>query len=80
MALFYRPSPLFVVEAVREYRPNVMRCEVATGARRCYIIGCYLAPDDTSTIERVVTALGNRSKGISLVVVGDLNMDLEVRR
>ena len=31
VALFYRPSPLFAVEAVREYGPNVLSFEVATG-------------------------------------------------
>ena len=75
-ALFYRPSPLFEVEAVREYGPNVLSFEVATGARRWYIIGCYLAPDDAETIERVVTALGDRPKGTALIVTGDLNTDL----
>ena len=65
------------MEAVREYRPNVMSFEVATGARRWYIIGCYLAPDAVATIERVVTALGDRPKGTALVVARDLNMDLE---
>ena len=44
VALSYRPSPLFEVEAVREYGPNVLSFEVATGAQRWYIIGCYLAP------------------------------------
>ena len=77
VALFYRLSPLFAVEAVLEYGLNVMSCEVATGARRWYIIGCYLAPDDTETIERVVTALGYRPKGTALIVEGDLNTDLE---
>ena len=33
VALFYRPSPLFVVEIVREYRPNVMSFKGATGER-----------------------------------------------
>ena len=33
VALFYRPSPLFEVEAVQEYRPNVLSFEIATGAR-----------------------------------------------
>ena len=65
------------MEAVREYGPNVMSFEVATGARRWYIIGCYLAPDDTSTIERVVAALRDRPKGTALVVEGELNTDLE---
>ena len=34
VALFYRPSPLFEVEAVREYGPNVLSFKVATGAQR----------------------------------------------
>ena len=65
------------MEAVREYRPNFMSFAIVTGARRWYIIKCYLAPDDTSTIERVVAALRDRPKGTALVVVGDLNTDLE---
>ena len=73
VALLYRLSPLFAVEAVREYGPNVMSFEVATGARRWYIIGCYLAPDDNLTIERVVAALRDRPKGTVLVVAGGLN-------
>ena len=77
MALFYMPSTLFEVEAIREYRPNVLSFEVATGARRWYIIGCYLAPDDAQTIERVVTALGYQPRGTALLVVEDLNTDLE---
>ena len=77
VTLLYRPSTLFAVEAVREYRPNVMSFEVATGARQWYIIGCYLDPDDTSSIECVVTALGDRPKCTALVVEGDLNTDLE---
>ena len=77
VALFYRSSPLFAVEAVREYGPNVLSFKVATGARRWYIIGCYLAPENTSTIERVVAVLGDRPKGTALVVAGELNTDLE---
>ena len=34
VALFYRLSPLFEVEAVRDYGPNVLSFKVATGARR----------------------------------------------
>ena len=40
VALFYRPSSLFAVEAVRQYGPNVMSFELATGAWRWCIIGC----------------------------------------
>ena len=52
---------------------NVLSFEVTMGARRWYIIGCYLAPDDADTIDRVVTALGYRPKGTALIVAGDLN-------
>ena len=68
--LFYRPSSLFAVDVVREYGPNVLSFEVATGGRRWYIIGCYLAPDDDRTIERVVTALGDQPRGTALLVTG----------
>ena len=57
VAVFYRPSPLFAVEAVRQFGPNIVSFQLATGALQCYIIGCYLAPDDTSTIDSVVAAL-----------------------
>ena len=54
-----------------------MSFQLATGARRWYIIRCYLAPDNTSTIESVVAALKERPKGTALVVVGDLNTALD---
>ena len=73
VAIFHRPAPHFAVEAVRKYGPNVIGLQLATGARRWYIVGCYLAPNNTSTIERVVEALRARPKGAELLVVGDLN-------
>ena len=36
---------------------------------------CYLAPDNTSTVERVVKALRERLKGAELLVAGDLNIN-----
>ena len=74
--MFYRPSPLFAVEAVRQFGPNVVGFQLATGARRWYIIGCHLAPNDTSTIESVVAALKEQPQGTALIVVGDLNTTL----
>ena len=60
VALFYREEADFAVEEVRKYGPNVLSFKVVTGRRRWYIIGCYIAPDDARTIERVVTALGDQ--------------------
>ena len=39
-------------------------------------MGCYLAPDDTSTIESVVAALKECPMGAELLVAGDFNANL----
>ena len=39
-------------------------------------MGCYLAPDDTLTIESVVNALKERPGGTELLVSGDFNINL----
>ena len=38
-------------------------------------MGCYLAPNNTSTIERVVEALRELPNGEELLVAGDLNIN-----
>ena len=76
MAVFYRPSPHFVLEAVRQFGLNVVSFHLATGARQWYIIGCYLAPDKTSTIERMIAALKERPRGTALLMTGGLNTRL----
>ena len=76
VALFYREEAYFSVEEVRTYGPNVLSFKVVTGRRQWYIIGCYIAPEDSQTIERVVTALGDQPRGTALIVAGDFNTDL----
>ena len=39
-------------------------------------MGCYLAPNNTSTIERVVESLRERPKGAELMVAGNMNLNL----
>ena len=46
-AIFYRSEPHFAVEAVDKFRPNVIDFQLATEARRWYIVGVYLAPEET---------------------------------
>ena len=46
-----------------------------TGARQWYIVGCYLAPDNTLTIESVVAVIKERPMGAKLLVVGDFNVN-----
>ena len=39
-------------------------------------MGCYFAPDDSSTIESVVAALKERPRGSKLLVTGYFNANL----
>ena len=58
------------MEAVRKFGPNVISFQLATGAWKWYMVGCYLAPDGTSTMERVAEALRSRPRGAELLVAG----------
>ena len=63
VAVFHCPPPHFPVEAVQQFGPNVVSFQLATGERQWYIVGCYLDPNNTSTIESVVAALKERPRG-----------------
>ena len=76
VTIFYRSEPHFVVEAVEKFGPNVIGFQLAAGAQRWYIVGLYLAPDDTTTMERVSEAIRSRPRGAELPVAGDFNVDL----
>ena len=75
-AIFYRSEPHFVVEAVEKFGPNFVGFQLATGARRWYIVGVYLAPEDTTTMERVSEALRSKPRGAELLVTGDFSVYL----
>ena len=77
VALFYCSTPHFVVEAVERCGTNVMGFQVATGERRWYIIGAYIAPEDDETMERVVAAIGKKPRGGELMVTGDSNANIK---
>ena len=76
VAVFYRPSPHFAVDSIQQFGPNVVGFQLTTGGRRWYIVGCYLAPDDTSTIESVVAAVKEKPRGSELLLAVDLNVNL----
>ena len=64
------------MEAIHKFGPSVVSFQLATGAWWWYIVGCYLAPDNTSTIESAVAALKERPMGAKLLVAGDFNANL----
>ena len=76
VTVFYRPSPRYVVEAVQQFRPNVINLQLDTGEWQWYIVGYYLPLDYTSTVESLVAALKEHPWGAKLLVAGDLNVKL----
>ena len=76
VAIFYRSEPHFAVEAVEKFGPNVIGFQLVTGARQWYIVGVYLAPDNTSMMERFSEAIRSRPRRAELLVEGDFNADL----
>ena len=67
----------YIVETIQYFGPNVFGFQPVTGERRWYIIRCYVAPDDTSMIESVFSALKERPWVLELLVTGYLNSNLE---
>ena len=76
VALFYCSESHFVVEAVEKFGPNVIEFQLATGARRWYIVGVYIAPEETTTMEWVVEAIRRNPQGAELLVAGDFNVEI----
>ena len=66
----------FILEALYLHGPNVVRLQLDTGRKRWNIRGCYITPDDSLTIEDIITAIRRRSHGSELLVSDDLNTDL----
>ena len=64
------------MEAVEKFGPNVLGFQLATGKRRWYIVGVYNAPEDTTTMERVVEAIRRKPRGAELLVTGDFSVNI----
>ena len=76
IALFWRDSPYWQVEAYQAYDPNVLSFQLVTGQKRWYVVGAYVPPSDTSTIEYVSKALDDQPEGVDPILIGDLNANL----
>ena len=56
VAVLYYPSYFFQVEAYQVHGPNIDIFHLESGGQIWLFVGCYLAPDNTLTIERIVEA------------------------
>ena len=53
-----------------------MRFHMASGVHQWFIFG-YIAPEDVSMIEGVVTEFGRIPRGTAVMVAGNINSNLE---
>jgi hypothetical protein len=60
--------------------PNVLSFQLVSGAARWYIIGCYIPPNDLTTLTHVDEAWRACPKGCLPILLGDLNVNLAAPR
>ena len=61
---------------MEKFGPNALGFQLATVARWWYIVGEYIAPKDTATMDRIVEAIRRNPRGVELLVAGDFNVDI----
>ena len=74
--IFYWESPVFAVEAIRQFGVNVIVFRMKMGEQRWYIVGFYLALGNGTTVRDVEAAMAEKPRGMELIVAGDLNVNL----
>ena len=57
VAVFYREAEHVTLEALRLHGPNVVSFHMALGGHWWYVMGCYIAPVNASTIDAVVVVI-----------------------
>ena len=56
--------------------PMYLGSRLRRGGRRWYNVGVYIAPEDTTTMERVVVAIQRKPRGAELLVADNCNIDI----
>jgi hypothetical protein len=80
ISLFWRASDLYEVEEVELHGPNVLSFQLVSGATRYYIVGCYILPNNLTTLTHVEQAWMACPKSCLPIVLGDLNINLAAAR
>ena len=76
VSVFYREADNFTPEVLRLHRPKFVSFQLVSGGQRWHVVGCYISPDDASTIEAVVSTIIQHPRREQLLVAGDFNTNL----
>ena len=61
---------------LQQFGTNVVIFHMVKGGQQWYIIGCYLFPNHSSTIEYVLVAVVKLPRWSELLVAGNFNADI----
>ncbi len=76
ISFFWRASDLYEVKEVEMRGPNVLSFLLVSGATRYYIVGCYIPPNDLTTLTHIEQACMACPKDCLPIMLGDLNVNL----
>jgi hypothetical protein len=81
IALFWRPNKSYEVEDWQIRGPNVLSFTIVMVSQHFFAVGCYIPPNDLSTLQHIVQAWNKCPRGhIPILLVGDLNFNLHAQR
>ncbi len=60
--------------------PNMLSFQLVLGATRWYIVGCYIPPNDLTTLTHIEQAWQACPRGCLPILLGDLNVNLAAPR
>ena len=76
ITIFFCKADHFTLEALRLHSPSVVNFKLISGGQRWHVVDCCIAPDEASTIDAVVAAIGHHPHGEELLVAREFNSDL----
>ena len=76
IALFWRPNKSYEVKDWRVRDPNVLLFVIVTGGQRFYAVGCYIPPNNLSTLTTIIQAWNKCPSGHTPILLGNLNVNL----
>ena len=61
------------MEDTASFGPNVVSFLIKLGSRLWYVVGSYVPPNDVPAVHSVDQALRAATKGLEMILMGDLN-------
>ncbi len=76
VTLFWKPNKLYEIKEWQVRGPNVITFVVVMGVERYYAVGCYILPNNLTTLTHVEGAWNDCPKRHIPILLGDLNINL----